>query len=93
MPEGIYINLPQEVLNIISCKSEDINDKLKELLILELYREHQISAGKSAEILNISKSSFIHFSSTRGIAHIDQSPEEVNKDYQNLKEIVNEGNQ
>jgi len=90
MLKNINIVLPQEIVNLITIQNEKLTDKLKEIIIFGLYREHRISAGKAAEILEITKEAFIHFSSAKGIPHIDQSKNDVNDDSLNLENTLNE---
>ena len=84
MLKSINLELPSELLNIISINRDHVNYKLKELIILELYREHKISSGKASEVLNISKEEFIYLSSINGICHIDYNVKDIERDYKNI---------
>ena len=44
-----------------------LREVTEELLVLELYRRHQLSSGKAAELLGMSRWEFIHYASRQGI--------------------------
>jgi predicted HTH domain antitoxin len=75
--KSIQINLHDEILNILSQTGSPISDNIEEILVLELYREHKISAGKAAEILNLPLEKFINKSSDLGIPFIDYDFEDL----------------
>lgn len=73
----VEVELPRDLLMALNIPVAEINQKAREWMALELFRESQISAGKAAEILEITKSQFIDLLNQREIPYLDLSPEEL----------------
>lgn len=54
-----------------------LREVTEELLVLELYRRRQLSSGKAAELLGMSRWEFVHYASRQGIAFFDLNDEEI----------------
>lgn len=76
----IEIELPQELLIGLNIPPAEITQKVREWLVLELFREEQISAGKAAELLNLTKGQFIDLLNLQNIPYLDLSPGELAQD-------------
>lgn len=70
------ITLDEKVSALLGDSSEQIERAALEMIVLELYRRHEISAGRAAEILDLDKLSFIRWSGSLGIPYLDMTPEE-----------------
>lgn len=55
----ITIEVDETVLSILGESPEQIERQALEMIVLELYRRHTISAGRAAEILGMEKLAFI----------------------------------
>ena len=77
MPRRLHLELelPDEIL--IQLREEDIMVKAKEALVMELLREHHISQGKAAEILDISRSALFDVMTKYRVPVIDLTEEEL----------------
>lgn len=73
----VEVELPRDLLMALNIPVTEINQKAREWVALELFRESHISAGKAAEILEITKSQFIDLLNQREIPYLDLSPEEL----------------
>ena len=72
----VQVELDQELVNLLQLTPGPLEDTLKEYLVLELYRRHQISTGKAAELLGMRLIEFIPYASRLGIPYIDMDEEE-----------------
>lgn len=70
------ITLDEEVSALLGDSSEQIERTALEMIVLELYRRHDISAGRAAEMLDLDELSFIRWSGSLGIPYLDMTPEE-----------------
>ncbi len=52
-------------------------DKLKEYLVLEMYRRREISSGKAAELLGMARFEFVRYASRVGIPFFDLDQQEL----------------
>ena len=52
----VEIELPRDLLMALNISVAEVEQKAKEWMALELFREGHISAGKAAEILGLTKS-------------------------------------
>jgi Uncharacterised protein family (UPF0175). len=71
----IELELPEEIVEYLG--TQEIDKSIKELVVLNLLREHKISQGKAKEILGISKSELIELMRLHSIPAIDLSGEEL----------------
>jgi predicted HTH domain antitoxin len=78
--ENLTIELPKGLLALLSKRFTNPSDKVKELTVLELYREGEISSGKAAELLNMERFEFIRYASRLGIPFLDLPKGELEKD-------------
>lgn len=85
--ERVTIELPRDLLAVLSKRFTNLPDKVKELTILELYREGEISSGKAAEILNMERFEFVRHASRLGIPFLDLTDEELKKDIESSKVV------
>lgn len=77
MPRQFHLTLelPDEVAEQLPDKV--IATKAKEALVMELLREHHISQGKAAELLQIDRHELFDLMSKYRVPVIDLTPEEL----------------
>jgi predicted HTH domain antitoxin len=77
MPKQVHLTLelPDEVVKHVPAK--ELAEKAKEALVMELLREHQLSQGKAAEILEISRYDLFDLMSKYHIPVIDLTHEDL----------------
>ncbi len=72
----VMIEVDQELVDLLHHVGRP-EDKLKEYLVLEMYRRHEISSGKAAELLSMERFEFIRYASRSGIAYFDMDDQEL----------------
>jgi hypothetical protein len=72
----VQFEIAEDFASLLGDSPEHIERSTLEGIVLELYRRHEISAGRAAEILALEKFAFIRWSGSLGIPYIDMTPEE-----------------
>jgi len=70
------VMLDKDVIELLGDSPEQIERNALEIIVLDLYRRHTISAGRAAEILNLDEFAFIRWSGSLGIPYFDTTPED-----------------
>jgi len=85
--DTVTVELDRELVNLLPHAPGHLADKLKEYLVLELYRQHEISMGKAAELLGMDLRTFLTFADQLDIPYIDMSEEELAVEIANARRI------
>lgn len=80
----IQFELDADVTEILGNSPEQIERSALEMVVLELYRRHEISVGRAAKILDLDLLTFIRWSGSLGIPHFDMSPEQWEHEVQSI---------
>ena len=86
----VELDLPRDLLGALDVPEHELGSRLTKLIALELFREQQISAGKAAELLGISKSEFIHQLDQHGIDYFTESPAEMKEQIRAMREKLDD---
>ncbi len=81
----VKIKIPSEVDVLV--KPRKLEDELKLLIALELYREGRVSLGKAAEIAGLSLREFLYELRSRSIP-LNYDLEELEQDLKIVRELV-----
>ena len=76
----VEIELPQDLVAVLNVPEADLSRRATEWVILELFQEGEISAGKAAEILGLSKFRFLDLLDSRKLPYLDAGPGELESD-------------
>lgn len=76
----IEVELPRDLLAALNIPESELGYRAKEWIVLELFQESEISAGKAAEILGLSKVGFLDLLDQRKLPYLDASPQELERD-------------
>ena len=79
-PKNVHVSLPAELVDLLKAGEGDVNVRVQQALVLQLFQEGVISSGKAAEMLHIAKDSFRSLLTERGIPYFHQTAEEVARD-------------
>ncbi|MCC6036969.1 MAG: UPF0175 family protein [Armatimonadetes bacterium] len=80
----LKLDLPPDLLEVLKSLG-DPQQTIKECVVLELYRRGEISSGKAAELLGMSRLEFIQYSGRLGIPFFRYSPEELEAELRDLE--------
>ena len=83
----VTVELEHDLVNLFHDVRGHPQEKLKEYLILELYRRHEISSGKAAEWLNLERSEFIRYAARLSIPYIDLDETELQEEVRAAREM------
>jgi hypothetical protein len=83
----IRFDIPDEVADLLGDSPEQVNRRALEIIVLQLYRRHDVSAGRAAEILGIEKWTFIRWAGELGIPYLDTDPEDWEHRLRALEEM------
>ena len=70
------VRVPAPLLRL-GLDQHEIQRRLTEWLVLSLFTDGQISSGKAARLLNMSRIEFLALLRARGIAYINYTPDEL----------------
>ncbi|HEX7182948.1 MAG TPA: UPF0175 family protein [Thermoanaerobaculia bacterium] len=76
----VEIELPRDLLAALNIPEPELGRRAKEWVVLELFQEGEISAGKAAGILGLSKAGFMELLSQRDLPYLDAVPEELERE-------------
>jgi predicted HTH domain antitoxin len=76
----ITVELPRDLLVALNVPASETSERTREWVILELYREQLISAGKAAEVLGVTKRQFMDLLARREIPYLDLTAAELAED-------------
>ncbi|MBZ5609776.1 MAG: UPF0175 family protein [Acidobacteriia bacterium] len=74
----VELELPDDVA--ATLRESDVANKAKEALVLELLREHRISQGKAAEMLQLSRGDLFPLMTKYQVPVVDLSPDELREE-------------
>jgi predicted HTH domain antitoxin len=83
----VQLELGQELLELLQSLDRPVQQSARELIILELYRQGRIAAGKAAELLGIGRSDFLQFASQVGVPYFEMTTQEWNDEVSESREI------
>jgi hypothetical protein len=72
----MLVMLDKSVIEMLGDTPEEIERAVLEIVVLELYRRHVVSAGWAAKKLGREKLAFIRWSGSLGIPYFDMTPEQ-----------------
>ena len=87
MMAEVKLDLPPDLLKLLQ-EMGDVQQTIKECIVLELYRRGEISSGKAAELLGMSRIDFIQYSGRLGIPFFRYSPEELEEELRQMRELL-----
>jgi predicted HTH domain antitoxin len=73
----VELTLPRDLLGALDVPEGQLRGKLLELIAITLFRQEQISAGKAAELMGISKGDFIELLGQREIPYFTITRDEL----------------
>lgn len=76
----VEIELPRDLVAALDIPEADLGRRAQEWVVLELFQEGGISAGKAAEILGLSKLEFLGLLDHRNLPYLDADTEELERD-------------
>ena len=75
MDTTLRVNLEPELVALVQTLNQPVQNAVRELVVLELYRRGTISSGKAGQLLGMSRWEFVRYSSRLGIAFFDMDEE------------------
>ena len=83
----VQLELGQELLELLESLDRPVQQSARELIILELYRQGRIAAGKAAELLGMSRSAFLQVASQAGVPYFEMTTQEWNEEISESRKI------
>jgi predicted HTH domain antitoxin len=79
-PMKVEIELPGDLLAALHLSASELSQRAQEWVVLELFQEGEISAGKAGEILGLSKARFLDLLNERRLPYLDATPRELEQE-------------
>lgn len=73
----LEVIVPKDLFAALGFTQTQAVEQLKEFSVVGLYQERRISAGKAAELLNLTKAEFVRLLASKGMSYFDYMPEEL----------------
>ena len=83
----LNVQVPEDIADLLGVGEEVISREISKLTVFELFREGKISSGKGAELLGISRFTFMEFLAEKNIPFFDYSKEELQQEFRAAEEI------
>jgi predicted HTH domain antitoxin len=84
---AVQVELGQDLVDLLEELHRPVKEAARELIVLELYRQGEVSSGKAAELLGMQRGEFIRYASERGIPYLQLSGEELRREVEDSRSL------
>jgi len=85
--EAVPVQLDQDLVELLEELQRPAKESARELIVLELYRQGEVSSGRSAQLLGMRRDEFIRHASERGIPYLQLSGEELRREIEDSESL------
>ena len=85
--EAVPVELDQDLVALLEELQRPAKEAARELIVLELYRQGEVSSGRAAQLLKMEREEFIRHSSEQGIPYFQLEGEELQRDLDAIKKL------
>ena len=83
----VQVELDQDLVDLLEELKRPVKQAARELIVLELYRQGEISSGKAAQLLGLGREQFIRQASEQGIPYFQLQGEELQREIDASKKL------
>ena len=83
----VQVEIGQDLVDLLEELHRPVKEAARELIVLELYRQGEVSSGKAAELLCMQRGEFIRYASARGIPYLQLSGEELRREAEDSRSL------
>jgi predicted HTH domain antitoxin len=84
---AVQVELDQDLVAVLEELHLPVKQAARELIVLELYRQGELSSGKAAELLGMRRDEFIRHASQRGVPYLQLSGEELRREVEDSRSL------
>jgi predicted HTH domain antitoxin len=85
--EGVRVQLDQDLVELLEELQRPAKQAARELIVLELYRQGEVSSGRAAQLLGKEREEFIRYASEKGIPYFQLDSDELRRELDTLKKL------
>lgn len=85
---GVTLELDEEWVEVLRLLDQPVERAARELMVMELYRRHEISRGKAASLLGMRLADFLDLAGSLGIPYVEYTEEEWAAEMRAVEETV-----
>jgi predicted HTH domain antitoxin len=84
---AIPVELDQDLVALLEELQRPAKETARELIVLELYRQGEVSSGRAAQLLGMDREEFIQYASKQGIPYFQLEGEELQRELDASKKL------
>lgn len=85
--EAVPVQLDQDLVELLEELQRPAKKAARELIVLELYRQGEVSSGRAAQLLGMEREGFIRYASQQGIPYFQLQGEELQREIDASKKL------
>ena len=84
---AIPVELDPDLVALLEELQRPAKETARELMVLELYRQGDVSSGRAAQLLGMEREEFIRYASKQGIPYLQLEGEELQRELDAIKKL------
>ena len=84
---AVQIELDHELVAVLEELHRPVQEAAREMIVLELYRQVELSSGRAAQLLGMGREEFIRYASKQGIPYLQLEGEELEQEIDASKKL------
>ena len=84
---ALPVELDQDLVALLEELQRPAKQAARELIVLELYRQGEVSSGRAAQLLGMEREEFIRHASEQGIPYFQLEGEELQRELEAIKKL------
>ena len=85
--EALPVQLDQDLVELLEELQRPARKAARELIVLELYRQGEVSSGRAAQLLGKEREEFIRYASEQGIPYFQLEGDELQRELEAIKKL------
>lgn len=81
------VEIDRDLVELLEELHRPAKQAARELIVLELYRQGEVSSGRAAQLLGKEREEFIRFASQRGIPYFQLEGDELQRELDTFKKL------
>ncbi|MFT4040487.1 MAG: UPF0175 family protein [Thermomicrobiales bacterium] len=83
----IPVMIDEEIVSLLGVTGEQLERSVLEMMVLELYRRHDVSAIRASQLVDMDFMTFLRWSGGCGVPYLDLTAEEWEAEVRTVEEL------